>query len=357
MPQFLERLVCLTEGESRKEWEKQRDALWQLYEEYGECWESGQIELWENYRQQEIYLVSELFGQERRVRQTSQERLAEELEIDSKTVSRIEIGKYKPKPGTFQKLREYLGLDRDIVSTRLVVDDWELLEMERQIAGQGQYRNIAKEELLYQGLKAKLSTDYRENVQYIKFQDAYLAKEKGQATAQETIERCKEAFAVTRPDISLEQIDQVVLGRTEATIVNYIALRYDEMGEREEAIALLEKVKDGYENSKVDIKYHYVGLSLAYEHLCDDYERCGYFEKALKMCDVAIKYELKCRKGCALGFLVDQKSYVLSKMIDDQESEKKSCRQAYQLHKLMKMERSRVRLQTAYKKLFHEEIE
>ncbi len=357
MPQLLERLTELTEGDERREWEKQRDALRQLYEEYGQSWETGQIELWKNYRQQEIYLVSEQFAQERRVRQKSQEQLAEELDINPKTVSRLELGKYKPKPGTFQKMKEYLGLDRDIVSTRLVVDDWELLEMERQIAGLGQRRNIEKEEALYLELKTKLSQDYNENRQYIKFQDAYFARMKGQITAQETIERCKEAFAVTRHDISLEQIDQVVLGRMEATIVNYIALRYDEMGEREKAIALLEKIRTGYESSKVDTKYHYVGLSLVYEHLSDDYERCGYYEKALAMCDAAIRFELRCMKGCSLGFLVDQKAFVLSKMSDDQEAEKKSCRQAYQLHKLMKMNQSRISLQTAYKEIFHEDID
>lgn len=357
LPQFLDRILSLEEGEMKREWKKQRDALRQLYAEYKEPWETGQIALWKNYRQQEIYLLSELFGQERGVRRKSQQELAEELDIDQKTISRIENGRFKPKPGTFRKLKEYLGLDREIVSTRLVVDDWELLEMQRQIAGLGQQRDIEEKEALYLQLRSRLSLNYNENKQYVKLQDVMIAREKGQITAQEAIDGCWEAFAITRRNLRWEQIDQVVLSRTEATIINYIALRYDELERREDAIALLEKVKAGYENSRVDIKYHYVGVSLVYEHLCDAYERCGYLDKAFEMCDVAIRYELLCKKGRTLGFLVDQRSYVLSKIDSDQESEKKSCQQAYQLHKLMKMKQSMITLQAAYEKIFHEKID
>lgn len=61
----------------------------------------------------------------------SQEKLADALEIDQKTIFRIESGKYKPKTGTYKKLREYLEVERDLCTTRIVVDDFKLLEMER----------------------------------------------------------------------------------------------------------------------------------------------------------------------------------------------------------------------------------
>ncbi len=357
LPQFLERILSLTEGDVNREWKKQRDALRELYEEYEEPWEAERVELWKNYRQQEIYLFSELFEQERSIRSRSQKELAEELDIDPKTISRIENGRFRPKPGTFRRMKECLGLDRDIVGTRLVVEDWELLEEEWQMIGQIQYRNIEKSKALYLHLRSRLSLDYRENSQYVKFQDAFFAKEEGEIDAQEAIDRCWEAFAVTRESVSREQIDRVVLSRMEATIINYIALRYDELGRREDAISLLEKVKAGYENSRVDLKYHYVGVSLVYEHLSDDYERCGYFDKAFEMCDTAIRFELRCEKGCTLGYLVDQKAYVRAKILGDQESGKRSCRQAYQLHKLMKMERLMISLQKAYEKIFQEKID
>ncbi len=69
-----------------------------------------------------------------------QKRLADALDIDQKTVSRLEGGKYKPKQGTFQKIKEYLEIHRDICSTRLVVEDFALLEMEREIARKNYYK-------------------------------------------------------------------------------------------------------------------------------------------------------------------------------------------------------------------------
>ena len=157
LPQFLDRILLLEEKEeSYLQWKKQRDALKQLYEEYGQRWEKERILLWKVYRQQENYLLSELFSRERKLLKKSQEKLADALDIDQKTISRIESGKYKPKAGTFQKLREYLDIDRDLCTTRIVTDDFRLLEMEREIARLGHYRRDEEAKQLYEQLKKKL---------------------------------------------------------------------------------------------------------------------------------------------------------------------------------------------------------
>ncbi len=100
LPKFLERTLALTNKVYKKEydsWKKQRDDLKKLYKEYGETWEEEDHILWKNYRQQELYLVSEIFRQERRRKGDSQEKMADALETDQKTISRIERGKYKPR--------------------------------------------------------------------------------------------------------------------------------------------------------------------------------------------------------------------------------------------------------------------
>ena len=275
MPQFLERILQLTEEEDEKayhEWKKQRDALQWVYEEYDEPYEGTRLALWKTYRQQEVYIVSELVSQERKIRRHSQEKLADILDIDQKTVSRLERGRYKPKQGTFQKIKEYLEIHRDICSTRLAVEDFALLEMEREIARKNHYKRYEEAELLFQQLKSRLSMEWEENQQYVKYMEAYFAKEKGEITEEEAIERCVEAFRITRKHMELAQIDQVVLSRMEAVIINYIAANYYRMAEKQEAIAILEKVKAGYMNSKVDLKYHYVAMSLIYLNLSGNYE-------------------------------------------------------------------------------------
>lgn len=359
MPQFLERILRLTEGEDEKaygEWKKQRDALKWVYEEYDEPYETTRLALWNSYRQQEVYFVCELVSQERKIRKHSQEKLADALYIDQKTVSRLEGGKYKPKKETFERIKEYLELDRDICSTRLVVEDFALLEMEREIARQNHYKNYEEAEWIFQQLKVRLSMEWNENRQYVTYMEAYFAKERGRISSEEAVEQCMEALQITRKNMELEQIDQVVLGRMEAMIVNYIAVTYYEMGKRQEAIAILERVKLGYENSKVDLKYRYVAMSLIYVNLSAYYEECNQFEEAIIACKTGARLELKCKRGSMLGFFVEQRAYTTERMTDGRLPAKASYRQAYQIFKLVKKENAMRSLQSAYETLYQEEI-
>ncbi len=288
LPQYLERILYLTgqiDPEACKEWKKQRNALKALYEEYEEPWGTDYVMVWKNYRQQEVYLVSELFGQERKLLDQSQEKMADVLNIDQKTISRIENGKYKPKSGTFQKMKEYLGIERDICSTRIVVDDFALLELERDIAKLNQSRKEAEAEMLYQKLRSQLSLKWNENKQYVKYMDTLFANQLGRISDEEAIDGCVEAFQITRGAVSLNQLEEVVLSRMEAMIVNYIASRYKKIGQKEKAVLIREKMLCAYENSKVDNKFHYVALSLIYRNLADDYEVNNRFEEAIEMCD------------------------------------------------------------------------
>lgn len=360
MPQFLERILKLTEERDMKayhEWKKQRDALKWVYEEYGEPYEGTRLALWKTYRQQEVYFVSELVSQERKIRHHSQEKLADVLDLDQKTVSRLEGGKYKPKQGTFQKIKAYLEIHRDICSTRLVVEDFGLLEIEREIARKNYYKQYEEAELLFQQLKSRLSMEWKENQQYVKYMEACFAKERGEITGKEAIEQCMEAFRMTRKHMELDQIDQVVLSRMEAMIVNYIAANYYRMGEKQEAIAILEKVKDGYMNSKVDLKYHHVAIGLVLRNLAACYEECDLFEEAVGACEVGARLMLRCKKGTMLGFLIEQRAYTTERMTHGRLPGKSSYRQAYQIDKLMRDERRMGSLQSAYESLYKEKID
>lgn len=360
LPQFLDRIVLLTEEndkESEAEWKKQRDALKQLYEEYQEPWEEDKIALWRSYRQQEVYLVSELIGQERKLTRQSQEKLANALEIDQKTISRIECGKYKPKPGTFQKMKDHLQIDRDICTTRLVVDDFALLDMEREIARLCSLRREAQAEQLYQSLRVRLSLEWKENRQYVGYMDTLFDKELGRITAEEAIERCRQAFGITRRNVGTEQLPDVVLNRTENYIINYIARCYDEMGEKEKSIELLEKMLQGYENSRVDLKYHYVEVALLYQHLAIDYEETDQLETALVWCERSISFDLICKKANVLGFMLEEKRYTMDRITGDRLHSKASYKQAYQLLKLLKKDKLMRSLRDGYNKWYAEEID
>ena len=360
LPQFLDRIVRLTGKKDRKaqaEWQRQRDALRSLYEEYGEPLEVDKITLWKNYRQREIYLVSELFGQERRLTGESQEKIADALEIDQKTVSRIECGKYKPKPGTFRKMKEYLQIDRDICTTRLVVDDFALLDLERDITKKNSRRHVTEAERIYRSLKMQLSLEWKENLQYIRYMDTMYDKEFGRIAAEEAIERCWQAFRITRQNVGPEQLPGIVLCRTENLIINYIARCYDGMGEKKKAIELLEKMLEGYKNSRVDLKYHYEEMALLYHHLAIDYEETDQLEEAIVWCDRSILFELRCKKANTLGFMLQEKRYTMDRITGDRSQSKACYQQSYQLLKLMKKDKLMKSMREGYKKWYGEEVD
>ncbi len=360
LPQFLERIVSLAEREDvvlYRDFKKMRDALKSVSEEYGETWVAEELALWKNYRQQEFYLISEVLEQERKIIGQSQEKLADSLGIDQKTVSRIESGKYKPKAGTFERIKNHLEIQRDICSTRIVVEDFRLLEMEREIARLNYRRREEEAEVLYKLLKEELSPEWKENVQYVKYMDTLFAKELGRINAEQAIPLCIEAFAVTREGLSFGQLDKVCLNRTESFIINYIGRCLDELGRKKETIALLERVLQGYWNSKIDAKYHYAALSLLYHHLAIDYEECDDFFKGIKYCDKSIIHEFHCKRGGDLGYALAQRTYTLVRMSGEEETTKETYRQAYQIMKLMKKEKHMISLQKMYINQYGEDID
>lgn len=357
LPQFLERILQLTketDEASYEEWKKQRDALKNLYEEYGERYETESVALWKLYRQQEIYLVSELFEQERKIKKLSQEQLADKLEIDQKTVSRIETGVTKPKPGTFQKLKEYLEMDRDICNTKIVTDDFEVLEMERELTRYFHYRDYENAKRVYAALKKRLDMKENVNQQYVKYRDTYLKMNKKVISMEACIEEYLEALYMTREN-GLEDLGKVILTRLEISILNAMMTAYIKVRKFQDGIKIMEKVKEGYENSKVDKKFHYTEVMAIYVTLANLYEKNGQFDEAIKNCDEGIRYELQCKKGLEIGYMKEGKIYTISRMGEN--INPAEYKQPLQLYKLMRKNVRLNSLKKGYKTLYGQELD
>ncbi|WP_075717649.1 helix-turn-helix domain-containing protein [Roseburia sp. 499] len=352
LPQFLELLLLCYKDineEKYQEWKKQRDALKWVYEKYGKKYEEKKVNIWKNYHQNEIYLMAEVISQERKLLKKSQEKVADELNMDQKTISRIETGKYSPKKGTFQKLKEYLNINRDICSTKLVVEDFELLELERDVSREISFKRYEKAEQLYKILKEKLSIKYNENKQYIMYRDTILDKRKGKITEKETIRRCWEAFRITRKNCKIEDLSKIVLTKYETMIINYIARMYSELNKKKKSIYILEQVLKGFEESRIDLKYHFASVSIIYESLSGYYEEDNQFEKALKFCEKGILFELRCERGNSIGNYIMQQAYTEERKTKNKEAYQYYYQQAYQLLKLMKVKSSMKALENYYK--------
>ena len=361
LPQFLDRLLFLTRDRAEdvySSWKKKRDALKELYVEYHEPWETEDIRLWESYRQNNIYLISELLRDERDLSGYSQEELAEAIGIDVKTISRIENGKSTPKKATFASIKEHFDLEGDSLQTRLAVDNPSLLEMERDISRLTSKHQYKEAEILFKSLKKQLSMESKVNRQYVAFTEALFDNMLKRKPVEEVIADLENAFLITRNDKHLKNLGKFVTTDLEAKIINMMALCYEILGDRNESIKLLEKLKEGYERSKVIDRNHRIPIGLLYTNLCTYYEEMNRFDDAISLADKAIKYYIKCNRGDNLGFLVEEKTYTNYRMTGDNTTNKGKYRQSYRLMELMKAgEKEKAPLREAYKEWYGETID
>lgn len=350
-------LFFLGKVEEAKKVLMQEKSLTWLYQKYEYSDLKEEINIWKKYDQKEIYLMSEMIRQERKRMKKSQEKIADILEIDQKTISRIETGRYAPKPGTFQRLKTHLQINRDIYSTLLVVKDFELLELRRDIARAMCRRNYKQARILFEKLKNSITRDNKENMQYIGYMEVLLEYKQNNLEQTKVIDQCLQVLSITRSGNQLDHLDEIVLGRHEILIVNLIARMYYEIGQKEKAISILENALISYEKSKVNLANHYVGVSMIYGNLMNYYEETGKLEKAKEFCEKAIRLQLICHRGNLIGEALMQKAYI----IELENGDRKTCqfyyKQAFQFYILMKDIYSKTILDKHYLEIFKEKID
>ena len=361
LPQFLDRLLFLTKDRAEdvySSWKKKRDALKELYVEYNEPWETEDIRLWESYRQNNIYLISELLRDERDLSGYSQEELAETIGIDVKTISRIENGKSTPKKATFASIKEHFDLESDSFQTRIAVDSPFLLEMERDISRLTSKHQYKEAEILFKSLKKQLSKESKVNRQYVAFMEALFDNMLKRKSVEEVIADLENAFRITRNDKHLENLGKFVTTDLEAKIINMMAVCYKQTGHINKSLDLLKNLKKGYERSKVTDRNHRIPIGLLYTNLCTYYEEMNRFDDAISLADKAIKYYIKCNRGDKLGYLVEEKTYTNDRMTGDNTTNKEKYRQSYRIMELMKAgEKEKAPLREAYKDWYGETID
>lgn len=360
LPQFLDRLLFLTKDRAEdvySSWKKKRDALKELYVEYNEPWETEDIRVWESYRQNNIYLISELLRDERDLSGYSQEELAEAIGIDVKTISRIENGKSTPKKGTFSAIKEHFKLERDSLQTRLAVDSPFLLEMERDISRLTSKHQYKEAEILFKSLKKQLSKESKVNRQYVAFMEALFDNMLKRKPVEEVIADLEYAFLITRKDKHLENLGKFVTTDLEAKIINMMAVCYKQTGHINKSVEILENAIKGYKRSKIDVKRHEIPFILLSVNLCVRYEEVDRFEDSINMTDKTIRTTLSCYRGHMLGILLLEKVYTQSRIMGNTIVKRDDCEKIYLLMKLMKSgEKDKAPLIEAYKEWYGEDI-
>ncbi len=264
----------------------------------------------------------------------TQEQLAELLELDTKTVSRIECGRSQPKAGTLQRILEQFRYGSTACYTKLVVGSFAMLDQEREIARLVTYDENDRAEKLFLQLKSRLSHRYQQNRQYIAFMEFLFDKRNKRKSREQLLSELIEAYGITRKTFAVEKIACFVPSQMEGMILNNIALLYDDSGKTQDCISLLEQMRTGYENSPADLRHYYTIMSVVYTNLAMSYEDLKQFDKAIALYVKAIRFSLQCNRGNRLGVLIKGKVYTSKNMTDT--DQQLAYQDAFQLMKLMK---------------------
>lgn len=356
---MLEILIQIAEKKSDEDEiakiKRQSSALQWSYASSGMSISLAKINLWELNRQNKLYLLSETVRQERKQNNLTQDTLAERAGLDSKTLSRIENGANFPKPRTFRRLMNAIDREYDIYRTNLVTDDFSLLEIEWEISGEIMRRNYKKARKLLGRMEQGLSQEFKENRQYLLYMTVLLDIREKKIDLHTAVSLCIQAFEVTRPFVQ-ERFSVAMLSVQETIIANFIAKLYRGQGEEKRAIALLEHVLAGFDNSEVEDKYHYKELVLVLENLSHYCETNNELEKALSYCKRGIELLLMCEKAGLLGSFLIQRIYIEERLgMDKRECRMKYCK-VYQILELMHMEKDKYILKNYYNKHYGRDI-
>lgn len=359
IPYFLrvQRVLAKKLGKEKEAYilKKKEEAVKWIFNSYGKKYSQYKVNFWKKYYKRKIYLLSEQIKEGRQENVYTQEDIAEEIQVDVKTISRIETGMCLPKKVTFEKLRKKSILKRDYFETMLKVDDFETLELERKICRELELRNYKYARILLEEMKSQLKKDESVNMQYYLYMTVILDVMEKKIGKEEAITKCLQAFEYTRC-FDVDSFRQIVLNEKEIVIINFIAKLYRETGREEVAIQLLESVLAGFSNSGVKESEHFKELVLPLGSLACYCETSNQLEKALQYEERAINMILECGRGDNLGNAMLQKVYIQERMGRDKLLCKEDYKKVYLICDLFKMKHDVDSLAAYYRNAYGESI-
>lgn len=357
---------CLRmQGEQpRREYEidRQYEALQWVYEQHRVPFPDAKILLWKREERRDITLQTEFLRQERMVHGVSQEQMAMRLDLDHKTICRLENGKHVPKKGTMQKLKDYLQINRERYQPMLAVRSAELLELQQKINASISREDIIEAKKTLEELKKRLSEEERqraENAQYLLFIDTIIRQREKEISVEEVLERLKEAFEMTTyGKYDIFDLSKATLRQQEVNIVNVIAaMLCEEMGELEKSILIWEGIIKRNQSSRLPLEQQFYSTVTALSNLTAVYAKSNKFEKAWECSNRVIELELLSGRGGSLGYNLVNIAFLMHLKKNDILLEKRYYRVAYKVLEATKGETRMKMLKKFFEHKYQEGID
>ena len=276
--------------------------------------------LYYNCWQREYFIEGTLIAAERKWKGISQEKLIEGIYRNVENLSRIENGRANCDRKKFYMLMERLGIDRTRYSGNLVTDEYQVLELERELE-----RHLARrqfEEAGHELYMLEKSVDMEEkcNRQLVFGMKNMEACRNGRLSPEEALEKAKELLELTyHLDNTADDGTRYrrIPFRNEMYLFNQVCILLRRAGRIEEAIEMRERMIRTYESIIEKKKFHFKNFYLCVANLCEELERVKRLEEAKKSADMMIKEMLRVGKIMQMQRLFFTKVNVAGKQRKD----------------------------------------
>lgn len=316
MPEVLRLLICDLKkrgDETARIYEKQREALVSIMEQYGASTEF-RLENWYSGNER-ICLMNEYLATGRKQKRLTQEELSEGV-CAVETYSRIESGKRAASKKNYLKLAEKLEINAGYYWGQIVTDDYSdfLLMSEQRLAIIDGKTEEAK--VLLKKLERRLDMSEVQNRQYIDFMGIIVKKAEGVLELSWGRDELKKILRYTMP--SSEKIERFYT-KTEIEIIQNIVLDYlKNSKDYSRAIEVIEKVLKNDARKSVSSWYE---IGVLKKKLAVIYSDIKEYEKSMQLVEVCIRETIRNQDGQMLAECVNLVAWNLERWMPEKKKD------------------------------------
>ena len=304
----------------------------------------------------QFYMIHEYLLSKRQVMELTQEKLSEGI-CEPETYSRVEKGRRAPSRKNFQKLAERLGINWCYYGGEL--DTANLKAINLRLQQRDAYLCGNDEECLsiLQEMERQVDMNSVANIQYIR-NNEYVSKcRMGILSEQETYEKLEMLLKLTQ-NVEYDSSQLVYYSQTELEILAHMAQLLREMGQYEKGIHSIQTVLKQIQNSKMNIRFQWNGISFLLRVLNSLYFEIHDYEVALQIAQYVQRENVKRREGCNLIETLDGMADALEHMGEQYSEEyKKLYRHTVYVAEFFRMKKMKELMQKFYQDNFEPNIQ
>ena len=251
----------------------------------------------------------------------------EELAIDicePENLRRIEMGIIKPRERTYYEIMKKLGQQEYAFHPMICSDDYRMYECCQEINQYVHKAEYEKAEYVLRKLESGLDFECKTNRQIFLGYYGVIKGRTRKIALSERLDYLKCALKMTVPDdVKLESFP---LNREETILWNNMATTLELMGEREQAILLLKRIKESYEQNRVRQRSYQDGYMMILSNLSSLLGREKRYNEAFEITSYGIKLALEWKQGKYLNLFLYNKIWITEKKLEEKEESKEAIK-------------------------------